>query len=199
MVCTETILWLLDEMRCGAAMLDGLGSVLAVNTSAERILKTHRMHGGHSSLTTDDAVAKMLQGLLGKDLTRSVTGIATADGAGPASTRPLVLHKRPLDGLTDKGARAMLVLVDLNERPRPNINILRHTFGLTLAEARLAAQLATGRSLREIAGQQKVTIETIRAQLKSVLAKTHTHRQAELVALANRLTQLSWGGESSTG
>ena len=55
--------------------------------------------------------------------------------------------------------------------------------GLTPAEAGLAQALAAGQSLHEYADAAHVTCETARWRLKQVLAKTDTHRQAELVRL----------------
>ena len=39
MTRVETILWLFDEMNCGAALLDDAGAVFALNACAERILE----------------------------------------------------------------------------------------------------------------------------------------------------------------
>jgi hypothetical protein len=39
------------------------------------------------------------------------------------------------------------------------------------------------------AGSHGISVHTARSQLKSVFAKTDTHRQAELVALAGKLTK----------
>ncbi len=56
-------------------------------------------------------------------------------------------------------------------------------YGLTPAEARLAAQLANGGSLEEAAGYLNITTHTARTQLKAVFAKTGARRQSELVAM----------------
>lgn len=64
---------------------------------------------------------------------------------------------------------------------------LKAIFGLTAAEARLAARLAQGGSLGEAATAFGIARETARAQLRAIFAKTATHRQAELVALISRL------------
>lgn len=61
--------------------------------------------------------------------------------------------------------------------------VLRALFGLTSAEARLAAKLAQGPSLDEIATEFGIHIETARNQLKSIFLKTDIHRQSELVRL----------------
>jgi DNA-binding CsgD family transcriptional regulator len=64
---------------------------------------------------------------------------------------------------------------------------LRELFGLTTAEARLARAMARGTSLQGFATAAGISEGTARAQLKSVFAKTNTHRQAELVALLARV------------
>ncbi|MDQ6702388.1 MAG: hypothetical protein M3Z96_04400 [Pseudomonadota bacterium] len=50
-------------------------------------------------------------------------------------------------------------------------------------EADVAAELARGRDTGEIAGLRRVSPGTLRAQLRSIFAKTGTCRQSELVAL----------------
>ena len=60
-------------------------------------------------------------------------------------------------------------------------------FGLTHAEARLASALVQGLDLQEIARLHRVSVGTLRVQLKSVFGKTQTKRQAQLVALLAKL------------
>ncbi len=55
-------------------------------------------------------------------------------------------------------------------------------YGLTRAEARLAAKLAEGLSLEEVSDEFDISIETARSQLKSIFAKTGARRQSELMA-----------------
>ena len=54
-------------------------------------------------------------------------------------------------------------------------------FSLTPAEARLAGALATGETLANFADRRGISIGTARIQLKQVLSKTSSGRQAELV------------------
>ena len=63
---------------------------------------------------------------------------------------------------------------------------LRSRFVLTPAEAQIALGIAEGKTLAAIAEMRNVAVSTARDQLKSVFAKTGTHRQAELVAFAGR-------------
>ncbi len=58
---------------------------------------------------------------------------------------------------------------------------LRHLYGLTAAEARVASLLARGYRLDEIAEMLGVAYETTRKHLKKVLSKIQTDRQADLV------------------
>jgi DNA-binding CsgD family transcriptional regulator len=58
---------------------------------------------------------------------------------------------------------------------------------LTPSEARLACIIARGAPPAVAARELKIARETARNQLKSVFAKTDTHRQSELVALLLRV------------
>jgi DNA-binding NarL/FixJ family response regulator len=56
-------------------------------------------------------------------------------------------------------------------------------FGLTRAESRIAQGIVCGQSLTAIAKRYGISVLTGRTQLKSVLAKTETHSQAQLAIL----------------
>lgn len=64
--------------------------------------------------------------------------------------------------------------------------LMERLFGLTGAEARVGAGLALGKDIQAMADEAGVTVNTVRTQLKSVMAKTGTRRQAELVGLLLR-------------
>ena len=69
----------------------------------------------------------------------------------------------------------------------PDADIIAALFDLTAAEARVARAIAEGLSPSEIACRYNVSRETVRSQLKRVLLKTSTKRQAELSLLISRL------------
>ena len=79
--------------------------------------------------------------------------------------------------------RALLTLNALGPRLGAPASIIAKTFRLTPSEAKLACILARGASPDIAARELKISRETARNQLKSVFAKTDTHRQSELVAL----------------
>lgn len=68
--------------------------------------------------------------------------------------------------------------------PEGFCDILRSAFNLSAAEAEVVRHLVDCRSVSEIATQRGRSVDTIRAQIKSILAKTETHSQLELVRLA---------------
>jgi len=83
-----------------------------------------------------------------------------------------------------------ILLLDLDVYSAPNPATLRRLFGLTFAECRLAFHLAQGRTPKEVATLLGVSRATVGSQLGAVFSKTHTKRQAELVALLGRIAVL---------
>jgi DNA-binding CsgD family transcriptional regulator len=84
----------------------------------------------------------------------------------PAAVAELLCLVAPLDGRRIATARQLMDL-----------------FGLSAAEARLARALCHGDSVEEYARDQGLRQPTVRTQLSSIFAKTHTERQVELVRL----------------
>lgn len=71
----------------------------------------------------------------------------------------------------------------LPPRTTPSTQALQGRFGLTRAEAKVVGLLAEGRSIKRIAEDLEVSLETARTHAKRAMQKTDTHRQAELVSL----------------
>jgi DNA-binding CsgD family transcriptional regulator len=86
-------------------------------------------------------------------------------------------------------ARAVMIVTDPEAKPRDQTATLAATFGLSPAEARLASRIGRGEELKAIAEAEGIVIETARARLKAVFAKTGTHRQAELAVLVASLSR----------
>lgn len=61
-------------------------------------------------------------------------------------------------------------------------------FGLTRAEARLAAHLLGGGTTASYAAKQGLSPHTVRNQLRAIYAKTNTNRQVSLLQLLLRAT-----------
>ena len=104
-----------------------------------------------------------------------------------ADDRPvMVAHLLPIRRTAQDifgGGYALLFLTTLGGKRAPDLALLRSLFDMTPAEARVAAGLAEGRSLEEIALDGHVTVETVRKQLRGVFEKTGCSRQAEVATL----------------
>jgi DNA-binding CsgD family transcriptional regulator len=75
---------------------------------------------------------------------------------------------------------ALLVIVDPDTAPKPETALMQATLGLTRAEAALAHALFSGMSLREAATALGRSINTCKAQLKSIYAKTGCRSHVDL-------------------
>ena len=133
------------------------------------------------------------------EVAEAMTAVAAAARAGRrplrradlATLRPLVAQVVPVVGLANDvlhSVGAIVILTDLETAGRgPAETVLEQAFGFTPAEARLAAQIAAGKTLAEISRQEGSARETLRSRLKTVFEKTGTGRQAELALLLSKV------------
>ena len=69
---------------------------------------------------------------------------------------------------------------------RTDQTVLTRHLGLSPAEAAVAADLVSGARVEDIARRRGVSLETIRSQIKTTLAKTQTQSQPQLIGLISR-------------
>ena len=105
----------------------------------------------------------------------------------PSGKRPYLLLIAPI-GTRDPALAALrpavsIVITDPDARRRVSRQRLCAAFGLTDAEARLAAELAAGDDLQAAAERLGIQYATARARLAEIFRKTDTHRQSELIHL----------------
>lgn len=139
--------------------------------------------------------------------------IALADGAsdGPIAPPQVVAvsraEKLPLEVLAvplrpryqvrqtaGGNARALLLIYDPHTRPSIDPGLIERLFDLTHTEAFVAARLAEGCSITEIAEERRCSASTVRTHVKRIFAKTRTNRQGELVQLLLTSPAISFGG-----
>ena len=177
----------LDWMDSAVFVVDRHGLVSQTNIAARTLLSADEAlvlrHGRLSVLQTDlqERFLRLVQAA-----TDTATVRAPAPRAGLALPRP---GRTPLTltiGPLHPSSRTLaLVLARDSETPLP-VERLREWFGLTAREGRVAVQLVRGCGLEDIARSHGVALATVRSQLKQILAKTGTHRQAQAVALLAR-------------
>ena len=174
----------IDGMGVATVIVDGDGMIVDANQAGEMLLKAA------------DGVRRN-RGRLWFDLARHRIALATLldqpdSRAGPIRLKierrelpalAIVARPMPVPALgSGKGAVALFMAVTGDE-PRIEAQAIRELYGLTPAEARLAAELSGGRSLPEAATRLAITHNTARVHLRAIFAKTGARRQSHLVSL----------------
>jgi DNA-binding CsgD family transcriptional regulator len=183
---------LFDALDFGAVLLDRRGVIVHANRNARTVFGSGLDVVVGRLVASDPAANADLQALLeAASMPRFPPGAARPVPIPRAGKRPLVVEAVPVapDIVDDPLCvlRSILLITDLGQSRAFRTSQLRDVFHLTNAEAKLAARLAGGEDLDAAAAVLGVTWQTARSQLKSIFAKTDTHRQAELVALLARI------------
>ncbi|MGH6856940.1 MAG: helix-turn-helix transcriptional regulator [Methylocella sp.] len=178
----------LNVMRLPAIALDDDGFVADVNAAAETVFDNDIKIKDRRLFVRDPAARILLK--------EAIDQLRTSPRLNPLANDPIIVQRQdklpvivriwPFNGAAHVPARevrALLTLNALGPKPGPPAAILAKTFRLTPSEAKLACVIARGASPEIAARELKISRETARNQLKSVFAKTDTHRQSELVAL----------------
>ncbi len=138
----------------------------------------------------DSAVIDRLLGAAHDGPALGGSGASAVLGEWP-DRQPLVVHCRPVVGeAAVRGVVAVLVIVDSWRRLSVSSEVVRQTLGLTPAESRVAAALAEGMSVREIARANGIRRNSVRWLVKQCFAKTRCRRQADLVRLVLSASRL---------
>lgn len=191
----------LDALPDGVALVDSQRHLVFANRALRRMVaQADGLALGPEGL---DAPAAALRRELGRALTaalaaaQGMVGLLPAAGSltlpRPSGRAPWLVRALPVphaerQDLPSGFRGAMLLVTDTARRTPPAAALLARLFGLTPAEASLAAALAAGRSLDEHATRRRIARETARTQLAAIRRKTGCRRQSELAALLARLS-----------
>lgn len=191
MTRVEAALEAFSASGTAAVMLDRGGNVLEINAATERLLGSDLQIYRKRLVPRDRRAAVALDQSLHELLWQQSPSATKAPVLLPRAVgRPVLAYPLRLSGISAdilSPCQAVIVLVDTGARPQYREVTLKDCLGLTTAEARLALRLMTGERLETAAELIGITRETARNQLKSIFAKTDTHRQAELALLIFRL------------
>ncbi len=105
--------------------------------------------------------------------------VARCDGRPPYVVRVAPVRA----GLGGHEAPMAMIFVSAPDENPVSERELAELYGLSSAESRLAAALARGRKLTELAVEFGVQVTTLRTQLSSVLKKCDVERQSDLIRL----------------
>jgi PAS domain S-box-containing protein len=171
----------LDLVATAMVVVDRERRLLLANDSGKRLLA----EGGALQLR-DGVVEATIGG--GEELLAAI-GAAQSGAMGTVllprfGKRPMVARISVLQAAQAGPGEPPVVIAVNREEAGADIApaLLIQTFRLTPAEARLVAELVTGKGLPELAVEFGLSVSTLRNQLKSVFRKTGTSRQSELVS-----------------
>lgn len=188
----QAALALLDQWSMGVFLVGENGQVLLMNSAAEKA--TAKRDGliyenGHlraSRRRESDALRRLIATAV-----RAGRGELVHPGGSVNLTRLslkqpwrlLVTPIRVVDGLFLETRPSAAIFVGNTEDGNPNPETLREIYRLTAAEAKVAALLMKGQSVKQAAEELRISMSTVRTHLARLLHKTGTRRQAELVRL----------------
>lgn len=181
----------LDRLAVPVLLLDGERRAQFVNKAARRLVERRdglSLQGGELRGATPaetEEIRRTVEGALKDAQSAADDTLHSCCLRRPSHGRPLLLMVSALapSGTAGPLAGAAVFVSDPDTRPSFAPETTARLYGLTPAETRVLGALIEGQRAEEIAEQNKVSIATVRSQIKSLLAKTETQRQAELVAL----------------
>jgi DNA-binding CsgD family transcriptional regulator len=186
----------LDQLRIGTAWVTASAMLLYMNAAMRRILlanaTTIRIQA--SQLGLSGRYQAILLGALGRAEDRRGTLIRVLPPGGNA----LSLYVSPVpeteysEELPD--AAAIIYVLEPPMFPDPLIGSLKETYGLTKSEARILQHLLNGATPLSIAAALGTSINTVRTQIKNILAKCGASRQMELIRIAAEMPQVLFAG-----
>ena len=176
----------LEAFAFGCIICDRSGRVWFANSAARALEADGQITlalSRHGFGAVHPAESRRLAVLIGK---AAIGGSGGATILGAAQGARLFVLVTPLPPRFNGQPEQVLVTFRSESSGPPfDERKLRELFELTPAEGRLALALAAGRSVAEIGAELCVSENTLRTQIASVLRKTETANQRELVRILN--------------
>lgn len=183
----NAVLEVLDRFRLGVFILTPSGDVVGSNQSAEMILDNHdgiRLDNKNRLKFGDGVDQTQFQLHAHKLLTGSAESCRVQMSIQRSSYKVPYLLELSQVAYPDLPMCILAVVIDPEQKQHINTSSFSQLFALTPAEQQICQLLAEGFKARDIADIRNTGLETVRGQIKSVLAKTKTHNTTELIRLA---------------
>jgi len=185
----------LDRLNTAMVIVDGQERIAFANIAAQRLLQAPdglTVKSGRLFIE-DSGAAEGFERALSVALSGQIVPETKLTIRVPTRRRQrgILVSIFPLysasQGLTASTEAALVVLIEPAIRiPGSDAEVLT-LFGLTAAEARLAALLVQGTRLEVCAEMVSISRNTARNQLASIFAKVGVNRQSDLIALVSSL------------
>ncbi|MCF2904339.1 LuxR C-terminal-related transcriptional regulator [Octadecabacter sp. CECT 8868] len=171
----------LDKIdRSAAFAVDRDMNVITANESATQLLNL-RTGNKLSDLVLGDGDVEQLTHHIGRLLSANRDEPLVLRGRLKISERVILFHLRVVRA--ENTAPYVMVISSAIQWPNGFSEMLRAAFEFTPVESEVVRALTEGQTLQEISEARGRSVDTIRAQLKSIMAKTETRSQSELVRL----------------
>lgn len=190
---------LLDRFDCPAVILSASGRILKLNAAAEGFADRRIGFAGGRLSAPHPTDATRLERLLADVAVRARGGRAADVIAlrGDGTRQPLLVRAAPFRASDTRLGVEMflddvprtLVLVQGERSTDGSTQEALRAIGLTPAEARIAALIASGRSPEEAATDLGIALSTARHHVKRAHEKLGIRRQADLVRIVNDITR----------
>jgi DNA-binding CsgD family transcriptional regulator len=174
-----------------ALVFDPKGRVLGANALIEKLKETV-VFRAHEQVALCDVRAntllKQAVETVSSDRFAVPYSFSVCDKSGVAR---MVAHVIPVCGQSrDIFVRCagVLTLTPITSAQMPSVDLVQSLFDFTPAEAKVARFIAQGETVEDIALNNDVSVNTIRAQVRSVLDKTGCKRQVEVAALLSGIS-----------
>ena len=185
----------LDQLGIGALLVDGRSQIVHANGTARAILQAadglYRDAGGRLAARDDDtnralfaACQSAFATAVGEDIKEQSVMTAKRRAEGSDFLVTVSAVSDPLAELQPDFRSALVFIVDPNDRDRLSSSGIKALGLLTPAEMAVADLLVHGASTGEISERREVSEDTVRRQVKSILAKLNCRSRADVIRLA---------------
>jgi DNA-binding CsgD family transcriptional regulator len=174
-----------------ALVFDSKGRVLGANALIEKLKETIVFRAHEQVALIDVRANSLLKQAIetaSRDNYQAPYSFSVCDSLGVAR---MVAHVIPVRGQSrDIFVRCagVLTLTPITSVQMPSVDLVQSLFDFTPAEAKVARFIAQGETVEDIALTNDVSVNTIRAQVRSVLDKTGCKRQIEVATLLSGIS-----------
>lgn len=185
----QTAVQTLSALGIPAVAVSPSGKVVLANQQFDASTHVWDTRGGDKLALHDHVADRMLSATLGSlaagNDPRSVP-IREEQGGRVTGVLQIVPIRRTAHDVFGSSS-AIVVLSEARQDGR-EATLVQSLFDLTAAELAIATDIAAGLTVAQIAGKSGRSVHTVRNQLASILQKTGSSRQSELVILMNQLS-----------
>ncbi len=169
----------LDDVPRYAAFLSDGGAAITASNRAAQVVFSLGPEAALADLPFDPADIELLRRELRRVAGRTAEKVVTIRIRSVVTGLPVIMRISPVDSDAPRPL-ALALSTELVWPPGFEVTVAE-AFNLTLAEVDVVRGITLGQPVRDIADQRGTSVETVRTQVRSILAKTETHSQSELV------------------